>query len=40
MLEKTNVDWNALLNRYLDIILDTAGNIVVAILIIVIGLKS
>lgn len=39
MLEKTNVDWNALLNRYLDIILDTAGNIVVAILIIVIGFK-
>ena len=39
MLGKTNVDWNTVLNNYLDRILEMAGNIVVAILIIVIGFK-
>ena len=39
MLGKTNVDWNTVLNNYLDAILEMAGNIVIAVLIIVIGFK-
>ena len=34
MLGKTNVDWNTVLNNYLDAILEMAGNIVIAVLIL------
>lgn len=39
MLLKANINWNNLLERYIDIALGLAGKIVVAFLIIVIGFK-